>query len=53
LGDFALLGIARHPFVVISGLQHLIARMRQTQAARNAAALERPLPAPLAFGYGD
>ena len=53
LGDFALLGIARHAFVVGGDLQHLIARILHAQTVGDGAALKRPLPAPSAFGYGN
>jgi hypothetical protein len=53
LGDFALLGIARHALVVGGDLQHLIARILQAQTVRDGAALKCPLPTPSAFGYGN
>src|SRR6188508_2546550 len=53
LGNFPLLGIARHTLVIGGRLQHLIACILYAQIAREAAAFKRPFSAPSAFRYGD
>jgi hypothetical protein len=49
LRNFTLLGIARHPFKVSGGFEHLIARNRKTKSFSYRAALQGPASAPLAL----